>query len=182
MKRLLPLLPIALVTVSSAVAQTQIYESKEKSGTPVYSDTPATGSKAVNLPPPNISDAPMPAPSARPTISAPAYSELSIVSPGPGGTVRTNTGEFNVNVKLSPALNIKSGDRLVVKLDGTALPGRFTSPTIQITSKDFGAAATDNVQHQLEVAVVDANGSVLVEASPVTFYAHRATVRGRSRR
>lgn len=181
MKRLLPLMTIVLAVLwSAAAAQTQIYESKDKSGAPVFSDTPTPGSKDVTLPPPNVSDAPMPAPSAQPPAAAPAYSELSIVSPGPGGTVHTNTGEFNVNVSLSPALNIKGGDRFMVTLDGTALPGRYTTPTIEVTSQDFGAAAKDNVQHELQVSVVNANGDVVIAASPITFYAHRATVHRRS--
>ena len=183
MKRLLPLLTIALVSLCSlAAAQTQIYESKDKSGAPVFSDTPTPGSKDVTLPPPNISDAPMPAPSAQPPAPAPAYSELSIVSPGPGGTLHTNTGEFDVKVNLSPALNSERGDRFVVKLDGTALPGRYTSPTIEITSQDFAAAAGETAQHQLDISVVDRNGKVLIAASPLTFYIQGASVQRRSRR
>ena len=180
MKRLLPFLPIVLAALWSATAtHSQIYESKDKSGAPVYSDTPTPGSKEVTLPAPNVSDAPMP--STQPTTPAvPApYSELVIVSPGPGSTLHTNTGEFNVNVNLSPALNSKGGDRFVVTLDGTALPGRYTSPTIEITSKDWAVAA-DNVQHELGVSVVNANGDVVIAASPVTFYAHRAGFRRRS--
>ena len=75
-----------------------------------------------------------------------------------------------------------SGDRFVVKLDGTALPGRYTSPTIKITAQDFAAAATNNVQHKLEVSVVNANGDDVIAASPVTFYTQRATVREHLRR
>ena len=182
MKRLLPLLPIALGALwSAAAAQAQIYESKDKSGAPVFSDTPSPGSKDVTLPAPNISDAPMPSVQ-RQAPATPAYSELSIVSPSLGGTLHTNTGEFDVKVNLSPALNSNRGDRFVVKLDGTTLPGRYTSPTIEVTSQDFAAAATENVQHQLDVSVVDKNGKILIAASPLTFYIQGAGVHRRSRR
>ena len=92
--------------------------------------------------------------------------------------MHTNTGAFDVKVAVQPALN--AGDVFVVALDGTALPGRYTSGDIAVTEQDFQSAATDNVQHQLQVAVVDAGGNVLITAGPVSFYVHRATVRGRS--
>lgn len=180
MKHVTTWMTVALAALwTTAAAQTQIYESKEKGGAPVYSDTPAPGSKEVTLPPPNISDAPMPSSQPKGPAAPPAYSELSIVSPGPGSTLHTNTGEFKVDVRLSPALNSERGDRFVVKLDGTELAGRYTSPTIEVTSKDFGTAAMDNVQHELEVSVVNANGDVVIAASPVTFYVRRATVQER---
>ena len=164
----------------AAVAQAQIYESKEKSGVPVFSDQPSPGSKEVTLPKPNISDAPMPSVQ-KPAIAPPAaYSMLSIVSPGPDGTVHSNTGAFSVTVNVVPALNSARGDRLMVKLDGTALPGRYTGPTIDLTSQDVaGAARNDDIQHQLEVGVVDARGNVVISADPVKFYLRRAVVQER---
>ena len=149
----------------AAIAQTQIYESKEKS------------SKEVTLPKPNISDAPMPKVQTPAATPSPAYSMLSIVSPASDGTVHSNTGAFSISVNLSPELNSSKGDRFMVKLDGTTLPGRYTDPNINLTTQDVaGAAATDNIEHQLEVAVVDAGGNALIVATPVKFYLRRAIV------
>jgi len=161
-------------------AQGQIYESKEKGGVPVFSDQPTTGASPVTLPPPNVSDAPMPAAGPQPVVAAP-YSQLSIVSPAAAGTVHTNTGAFDVSVSLYPALDSRGGDRFMVKLDGAALPGRYASATIGISSQDFEAAAGSGEPHQLEVAVVDSAGKVLITAAPVKFYVRRATVRERRR-
>ena len=172
---------MVLAALSGAVvAQGQVYESKEKSGVPVYSDVPSPGSREVTLPPPNISDAPMPSVQAQQPAPSNAYSQLSIVSPAPEGTVHSNTGEFNINVSVDPALNSQGGDRFVVKLDGTPLPGRYTSQTIDLTPQDVaGAAVTDNIQHQLEVAVIDSSGKILITAGPVKFYLRRAVVHER---
>ena len=64
---------------------------------------------------------------------------------------------------------------------GRALAGRYTSADIAVTEQDFQSAAADDVQHQLQVAVVDAGGNVLIAAGPVSFYVHRATVRQQAR-
>ena len=56
--------------------------------------------------------------------------------------------------------------------------GRYTSGNIAVTPQDLESAAADNVQHQLQVAVVDAGGNVLITAGPVSFYVHRAAVGG----
>ena len=160
-----------------AVVQAQVYESKEKSGVPVFSDQPSAGSKELNLPKPNISDAPMPSVQKPGPIAASAYTQMSIVAPGPGGTVHSNTGAFTVKVSVSPELNSSGGDRFMVKLDGTTLPGRYTDPAIDLTTQDVaGAAVTDNIQHRLEVSVVDVRGNTLIAATPINFFLRRAIV------
>ena len=80
MKHATTLMTVALAMLwTTAAAQTQIYESKEKGGAPVYSDTPAPGSKEVTLPAPNISDVPMPSVQAKAPAGRPAYSETMAV-------------------------------------------------------------------------------------------------------
>jgi len=39
------------------------------------------------------------------------------------------------------------------------------------------AGAAENVEHTLQAAIIDSTGAVLIEAAPVKFFAHRATVR-----
>ncbi len=64
---------------------------------------------------------------------------------------------------------------------------RWTAPRFRAATRlrisqsplqDFQSAAADNVQHQLQVAVVDTGGNVLMTAGPVSFYVHRAAVGG----
>ncbi len=161
----------------AVAAQDKIYESTQKSGIPEFSGQPTPGSTEITLPPPNVIDTAQPPgqPQAPPQEVFTGYSQLAILFPAEQGTMHTNTGAFDVQVALQPALN--AGDVFVVTLDGTALSGRYASADIPVTEQDFQSAATDDVQHQLQVAVVDAGGNVLITAGPVSFYVHRATAR-----
>jgi len=161
----------------AAAAQDKIYESTGKGGIPEFSGQPTPGSTEITLPPPSVIDTTQPPaqPQAPPQEVLTGYSQLAILFPTDQGTMHTNTGAFDVKVALQPALN--AGDVFVVTLDGIALPGRYNSGDIAVTEQDFESAATDNVQHQLQVAVVDPGGNVLITAGPVNFYVHRATVR-----
>jgi hypothetical protein len=180
MKRAVWLTAACLSMWTAAVAaQDKIYESVGKDGVPEFSGQPKPGSTEVNLPPPNVIDTTAPAAQPAPQQSALGYSQLAIASPADQGTVHTNTGAFDLKVALRPALN--AGDVFVVTLDGTALAGRYTSADIAITEQDFQSAAADNVLHQLQVAVVDSGGNVLIAAGAISFYVHRATVRQQGR-
>jgi hypothetical protein len=164
----------------AVAAQDKIYESVGKDGVPEFSGQPTPGSTEVTLPPANVIDTTAPAAQTAPQQDAlTAYSQLAILSPADQGTLHTNTGAFDLKIAVQPALN--AGDAFVVTLDGTALAGRYTAADISITEQDFQSAASDDVQHQLQVAVVDAGGNVLIAAGPVSFYVHRATVRQQGR-
>ena len=164
----------------AAAAQDRIYESTGKDGVPEFSGQPSPGSKEVTLPPPNVIET-TPAPAAAqpaPQETLTGYSQLAILFPDERGTVHTNTGAFGLRVAVEPTLT--PGDAFVVRLDGTALPGRHGAAEISISEQDFAAAASEDVLHQVEVAVVDPAGNVLIAAGPVNFYVQRATVRRRS--
>ena len=176
-----PIIALLLATgCTLAAAQGPVYESKDKAG-PVFSDRPSPGAKAIDLPPPNVIDVPQPAPRGpAPQADAPAYTSLAISVPKNQGTIHSNTGAFNVRVRTGPALRKAAGDRITVKLDGNLLPQNYQSASFRMTEADWQRAARpDNVGHTLQVAIVDKAGAVLIESAPITFYAHRATVRGR---
>ena len=158
-------------------AQT-VYESKGKDG-PVFSDKPSAGATSVDVPPPNVVSAPAVAPPA-PAPSAPArphYSRLSILMPEVQGTVHTNTGAFDVDVRVQPPL--RPADRVLVQLDGRVVPTAFRSTKLRLSEADWQATATGHDgEHVLQVGVVDAQGVVLIESAPVRFFVKRATVGG----
>jgi hypothetical protein len=172
---------IALIVVAAwcsvCAAQTTVYETQDKKG-PVFSDRPLPDSKAIDLGAPNVIDVTPVAP-APPAAQAapPPYSALAVTAPARGATLHTNTGAFTAGVKATPALRAGAGDRVRVALDGYVLPTRYRSTSIHITSADWQAAASDNVEHTLQVAIVDQAGMELVRSEPVTFYEQRATVR-----
>jgi hypothetical protein len=176
-----PILALLLATgCTLASAQGPVYESKDKAG-PVFSDQPSSGAKAIDLPPPNVVDVPQAAPQApAPQATAPAYAVLAISAPENEGTIHSNTGAFNVRVRIAPALRKTAGDRITVKLDGNLLPKTYPSGRFRLTEADWQEASSpDNAGHTLQVAIVDSTGAVLIESAPITFYAHRATVRHR---
>lgn len=162
-----------------AGAQTTVFESKDKGGT-VFSDQPSPGARQVDLPPVNVIQGPgMPPPqaSAPATAAATPYSHLSVVSPASGGTLWTNTGEFDLQVQARPALQTSRGDAFRVKIDGRALARTFSGPAIGVSESDWARAdATNNVLHSLQVSIVDQGGVVLMESAPVQFYLRRHTL------
>jgi len=170
----------AVLSLWWGAALGQVYESKDKSGAPVFSDQPSPGAKPVDLPPPNVVG-PQQQPSAPPPpASAPfSYAQLAIVAPEQEGTIHSNSGAFNVQLSVAPAL--RAGDAFVLTLDGNTLPNRYTSANIGLTAQDYASAAAATHQHSLAVAIVDSNGNQLVSTGPVSFYVDRTTVRERRR-
>jgi len=164
----------------ASMAQTTVYESKDKAGT-VYSDRPSSAAAPVDLPPPNVIQSQKIEPAAPPPVTAaPAYRSLAIVSLANEATVHTNTGAFDFSARANPAL--RANDRMRVMLDGRLLPSSFRSTSLHVSESDWqGAASDESAAHTLQLAIVDKQGTVLIESAPVRFYVHRATV-GRQRR
>ena len=161
-----------------SLAQTTVYESKDKAG-PVFSDKPSPGAAAVDLPPPNVVAGPKPAPAAPPPpVVAPPYRSLVIASPVNEGTVHSNTGEIDLSARLNPAL--RPNDRLRIKLDGQLLPSSFRSTRLRIAAAEWQADANaSSAEHTVQLAVWNERGTVLIESAPVRFYVHRASVAGK---
>jgi hypothetical protein len=123
-----------------------------------------------------IQTPPLPNQQPAPATTAPYYTALAISSPENGGTIHSNTGAFDVSVQLQPALRTARGDRIEARLDGRALARRFNSAKFGITEADWQKSASpDNVEHTLQVVILDKAGAVLIESAPVRFFAHRAT-------
>ena len=98
-----------LLTGSALAAAQGIYESRDKAG-PVFSDQPSPGAKAIDLPPPNVIQTDPVRPSQpAPAATAPYYTAFAITSPENEGTVHSNTGAFDVGVRLEPALRSARG-------------------------------------------------------------------------
>ena len=173
-----PWFAAALLTIlpTLAAAQGPVYESKDKAG-PEFSDQPSPDAKPIELAPPNVIQTTPPAPRQQPApAAAPYYTALAISSPMDGGTIHSNTGAFDVSVQLQPALRTARGDRIEARLDGRALARRFGSAKFGVTEADWQkSASSDNVEHTLQVVILDKSGAVLIESAPIKFYAHRAT-------
>lgn len=66
MRRLARVFSIVVAVLFCAVAQAEIYETRDAKGNPVFSDTPTEGAKEVELQQKNIADAPQPIPALEP--------------------------------------------------------------------------------------------------------------------
>jgi len=152
-----------------------VYESHGKSG-PDFSDRPTPGATRIELGPANTIDTGPPPPRIVTTPPlAPPYQSLAILSPADGSTIHSNTGSFKVKGRAVPSLRAGTGDRFRVALDGHVLPHDYGTDTIQLVTEDWrDASAAGNGSHTLQLSVVDAQGRVLIESAPVSFYAHRA--------
>lgn len=172
--RTIPFFLLAMWVATTASGQS-VYESRDQAG-PVFSDLPSQGARAVTLPQLNIMSSP-PVPPAEPApVAAPVpYTALSIIQPEDAGTIHSNSGDIAVQVAIEPALRVRHGDAIAVRLDHTVLPTVRSSLQFAISPTEWQNAAVDTVEHQLEVAVVDRSGQSLITSAPVRFYVHRAT-------
>lgn len=177
MKRM-SILVCGVLLIGAATAQT-VYESKSGQGK-VYSDRPVPGGKPVDLKPLNVIEAMPVAPAApkavaeeaKPATTAAAipYRNLAVVFPEAGGSVAANNATFEVRVSIDPPLQIAKGHAFSLRLDGRPVSGRYTATEMMIPPEFFGEVIPAGAQqHVLEVSVVDAQGSSLLSAAPVSF-------------
>lgn len=188
----IPLLLLLLLVPGLLPAQT-VYESKGGQGK-VYSDRPLPGGKAVELRPLTVIE-PLPvAPGGAPAYggssaaereekaAASTYQSLAIVFPEAGGSVAANQATFEVRLAIDPPLRVGDGHAFSLRLDGRAVPGRYTATEMMIPPEFFGDVAPAGVQHHvLEAYVVDAGGQRLLAAPPVEFQTRFVTILQRPR-
>jgi hypothetical protein len=171
--RLIIALVLATLTVSTTA---QVYRWVDDSGQVHFGDRPpADGAEQVRLPP-SSTYAPRQLPStlgeekqdepgeAAETV---AYTTVKIVRPADDGTIRDNTGRVELEVTLEPPL--QEGHRLAVLVDGRSVFDQLTTTSVALTNVDRGT-------HNIQVKVLDADGSQLISSKPVTFHLHRASV------
>ena len=165
-----------LLMVNGAMAQT-VYESKGSKGR-VFSDQPQPGSKPVQLPPLNVIEpVPIAPATPRPAVEQTppearvfAYRQLAVVFPEANGSVAANNATFEVRVSIDPPLQVGMGHSFFLRLDGRAVPGRYTATEMMVPPEFFGDVAPAGVQrHVLEVSVIDGQGGTLLTAPPVDF-------------
>jgi len=166
MKRLL----IMLLLCSSAHAD--VYKSINAAGEVVYSDTPTKGAEVMDMPelptytPPAIPES---APATDKPTDTPVYSELVFVKPEDDATIRSNQGIINAELKLAPALRIRSNHRIQFYLDGEPHGEPGTSIRTTMGNVDRG-------EHNLSASVLDSSGEAVISSDPVIVHLHRQTI------
>ncbi len=105
---------------------------------------------------------------AEPTATA-VYSELVFVKPEDDATIRDNQGIINAELKLVPALRIRSNHRIQFYLDGE--PHGEPGTSIRTTM-----ANVDRGEHNLSASVLDSSGETVISSDPVIVHLHRQTI------
>ena len=151
------------------MAQAVICKSVDSEGVVSYADVPAGEcGKPVKLPP-NSTYAPRQLPAAvgdSNTAAEPvekpftAYESVTIVQPEQDATVRSNEGKVPVALALRPGL--QQGHRVVLSIDGRAVPGEFDALAIELSGVERGT-------HSIRAKLIDASGKTLIESEPVSF-------------
>lgn len=165
---------VAVLCGVAGVASAQVYRWTDAQGVVHYSDTPHTRDQApAQLPDLQSFHSPVGVDS--PTSTSPVQAAASpsagvpaprITQPADGATIRDAQNELPVAV----AVVLNSGQGLIYYVDGKP---QNTTPTQAMTTV-LGDVWRGT--HQLSVAVVDAQGHVVSQSSPVTVYMKPPTV------
>lgn len=149
---------VALALSLSAQAQT-IYQGKDASGKPVFTDHPRPGDKPVELPPINTTPATRALPAAAPARPA-AFSGYTRVALTVAGSVPNAFVPVLVGIDVEPEL--QPGHLWQLSLDGrTVAAGREPSYTLDQLERG---------DHSLTLQIIDQSGHVLAESAPASVF------------
>jgi hypothetical protein len=166
MKRLL------IMLLLSSSAQADVYKSINAAGEVVYSDTPSQGAEVLEMPelptytPPAVTES---APATEAPAETAVYSELVFVKPEDDATIRNNQGVISAELKLAPALRIRSNHRIQFYLDGDLHGEPGTSLRTTMGNVDRG-------EHSLSASVLNSSGEAVIDSDPVIIHLHRETI------
>jgi hypothetical protein len=168
MKRIL-----ILLVLLAFQANAEIYKSINADGEVVYSDTPSKGAEKVTMPAlPTYTPPPVPTTSYTPaqTPEKKAYYEtFAFVSPVNEETIRNNLGILNINAKLVPALQTRSGHRVQFYLNGEPYGKPVGKTSLTINNLDRG-------EYTLSAAVVNPDGTALITTDAIVVYMKRHSI------
>jgi hypothetical protein len=165
----------------------EVYVTSGENG-PMFSDKPQAGSKEMDLRPLTVSPAP-PKPMStngtartapggadtkreerHPREIAVPYRNLEVVAPADGGSVAGDTSFLEVRLAVDPPLLLVDGHAFIVSINGRSVDQRFTATDFVIPPEFWPEGYLPaNLGVQLDVAVIDGNGQVIIRAPPVHF-------------
>ena len=95
-----------------------------------------------------------------------AYAAVAIMKPDDEEAIRANSGSFPIEVVSQPALDVKSGHRYVIVVDG--------EKHTQNSASTFSVENMGRGEHSISVEVRDKDGNVMVSSSSKKIYVLRA--------
>lgn len=177
-------LAMALITLPQ-ISQADVYKHVDEEGRLIkYSDQPQKpGDKPITLSKPSMTYGSKPSkntederPANKPQrmekkveeTSRPVttYIAVAILKPNDEESIRANGGEFSIELASQPGLDVKSGHRYVVLVDGEK-HAESQSATFNLENMDRGA-------HSISAEIRDGEDNVLVSSTSKTIYVLRA--------
>ncbi|GHU34407.1 hypothetical protein AGMMS50256_27970 [Betaproteobacteria bacterium] len=183
--RLSILFALSLMFFCAEILAQGVYVTRDKNG-PVFSDKPQAGSRELKLPPltvipavptsgPNKAQSPSVRPDARqterepPEVIAP-YRSLTVIAPADGISVAGDVSLLEVRLAVDPPLLRAEGHAFVVLIDGRSVDQYFTSTEFLIPPGFWpDRYMPSNQRMQLDAAIVDRSGQILMRAPSVHF-------------
>jgi hypothetical protein len=162
-------------------ASAQIYKHVDEHGNVTFSDIPSEDAQRVEVNPTNTTPPPppdaFPAPPPEPEPGARQSYEVAITSPANETIIPRGPGNFTVTASVSPSLD--SEHQLQLMMDGSPREEPQTSTAWDLTNVFRG-------EHNIQVAIIDAEGEQLSISEPVTVFVFRPSTndanRGRTTR
>ncbi len=174
--RLLAVLVVA-TGVAGPAAATDVYKTVDSNGVVHYSDQPPSkNAKPVALPPIQVvgpvskgaAESSASAAPAGPDMTGGAPLSVSIVSPAPDETFRSDDRVLPVSVRMNQTL--PQGYGLLYMLDGTAQNGKPTR------ALNYSLEGVERGEHMVTVVTVNAAGKEVGRAAPVIVHMKPPTV------
>ncbi len=180
-------LSIAFVTLSLLTFQpvpAQVYKTINPDGSVTYTDQAGERAEPVHIAPIQLysppttknNNAKQPSQSATnqqpdtanntPTV----YTEFYIASPQHDSAIRANAGTLTLTLSLTPPLNIKQGDKIMLSLDGQTVGKPSTQLSYTLTNLDRGS-------HTLSASLINASGAIIKVTTPITVHILRAHIK-----
>ncbi|MDT8281307.1 MAG: DUF4124 domain-containing protein [Gammaproteobacteria bacterium] len=173
MKNLLLKTLLIVSTLSSLIAQAELYKGLDENGNVVYADKPFANAEQFTPPSLTIVDAPKVTvkeeelPEKKPEAET-KYLKFSITSPVNDQTI-WNAVTISVSLQLSPALNITEGHTTWLFMDGKPVVKNSQGLLLQIARSDRG-------QHTLQAQVRNKKGGIIKQTAPVTIHIKNSVV------
>ena len=184
MKHLLSIVcALSLMFFCAEIPAQGVYVTRDKNGT-VFSDKPQAGSKELKLPPLTVIPAPPPgeANKAKPPPERPArrdkrepeiiepYRSLTVIAPADGSRVGGDTSFLELRLAIDPPLRRAEGHAFIVDIDNRPVEPRFTATEFVIPPRFWpDGYLPSNQSSQIDVAVIDSSGQVLILAPSAHF-------------
>jgi hypothetical protein len=164
-----------LLCIQASAQQDKVYKTTDKNGVIRYSDKAQDGATQIILPAANQLSSLQLAPKKPTSLNlsstsinqgSATTSDVTILEPSNGQTIRSNPGSVPVSVSISPK---PLGTTLVQAVINNQAVGNFSESNFTLQGLPRG-------EHSLIVKITDQSGKVLALSDPVTFYLFRQSI------